>query len=699
MADNKLPKGKGTGNRQALSEAESKMYGIIGQQARQVNELNKTLIKNNEELTQSIDKSNTIQEALAKDLVKNTSALIQLFTPISNHFIEIGEEQKKITNRAKPTVFAKTSKQKQKPDAEDVPGVFSGLLKGVGGLFAGVGAGVLGGGLAALGGGLVAVAGGLKLFANPMTIAGATAFSAFLASLAGVAYLSGKAFQSIGEGFTDISKGLEDLSNVDAPDHEKLEELFTSIRIMTNSLSFNDSVKMRIMDGTVFSELSKGLEDISNVDIDVEGFKKVGMALEQFYEQTSFSTTIKNIFSSDNIFGDISGLSNGIQQLNNIQLDEGKLKRIGKDLSEFLVSVNNEGRPDLVKRGYKILKEFSGDTFQSLAMGLEALSNLKIEQGNLSYLGMELSTLLSNIGDKDAGTLEQLADVSRNQGFIQLANGLLELDKTGTKISKENIMVIGTSMAELFTSIDDSLSLFYGGHVKDTLITLSEVLKPFSQGINEIIKTSENISDNNFNNITNALQQLFDKDNFDWEAIRSVERIDDNLIRFSQGMDHLNNTAYSINTENFKKLKYAIKDLMDGLEYENQQMGLVEKIIGTGHPLEKFEKLTDKLADTVSSKFNEKQFVKGVDNLERLTNAIMKLKNTIRIVDIDNTTSVASAEILKNQRDKIKEQENATNNIVTDASDNSVTNNIVNHNPIVSRPFVMPIRSEQKVYS
>ena len=729
MAD--LPKGNGEGEiAKALSKSNAQVFGIIGQQVKQVNQLGRSTTELSARL---VDSSNT-QADLMRDLIKEVTNLSELFMPVSKHFIEMSEGQAPIVGAAPssiPTPSQESGDTQPTPEGakDEGPGFLSGLSKGLGGLMAGLGGAAAGVGLTALGGGLTATSVGLRAFANPAVAVGAGVFTLFLAGLAGAAALGGLAMQQIGEGFSDIAVGMDDLAAAKAPDSQKLLDIGNAMTTLLGSFDTSDAIKMAIADGTMFSDLAKGLNDLSSVQISGDNISAAGAAINSFFSQVGVGDAGKMALLDGNAF---NGLAQGLQSLNDIEIDPAKLENAGSGLNKFLSETAGFGAAG----GAAILSAFSYENMEGLARGIQALDVISVDPQNLINAGEGLNRFLSSIDVSallEGGILETLDEES----FASTAAGLLKLNEAGMKLDIANIEKISTALKTV-------LSAAQGNVIEAaTLAGIDDNLLPFADGMSALDAAGSNLKLENFNNIKaswNTLTSAFTTEGS--AAILGIQQVDDNLIPFAEGMERMQTAAAAVDPKAFANIKLAISSLTEGLAgADGEGEGLLSGMFGGGDDLgsmdlpdpEKITGLADAMLkfsqvgtidgemlrsnitsmqygisslsdDMISGEYDKfEKFVGIVDDLANIDpnrlNGIINLVNKMA-TDILGGDFKTTNQRLTEQRDRAGVDGSGGTNVVS--SDNSSIVNApqtINQSIVQQRSFASPIQSSAKVYS
>ncbi len=553
MANQGLPKGEGVGDiAKEIGKTNAQVFGLIGKQQQQLNRMNGSL----DEFVSAIDAGNDSNAFLLEKLISHTASLVELFKPVQKHFSELSEGQSDIKGASPSSVNFGSSGDE--PDSKDDDGkdakkkgnflldMVKNLTAGIGGLVAGVG-GIVGGlGLGALGLGVRVLAPGLMMMANPAVMVGGAALVAFLGGLAGVAYLSGKAMQEIGEGFSGMGRGLDDLASANVPEGEKLTSLATALGVLFGSFGTMDAVKMAIMDGTAFTDMGKGLTDLSNAEFTPQAIDKAGTAIAGFFESVGFGDAAKSRILDGSAFG---GLASGLQALNDIDIDPANLEKAGLGANKFLSSL--AGFKSAVGAGIASIFEMD---FHVIAGSIEALDAIDADAEKLEAAGIGLRQFLHELSQVEVMGILKTKFLNEKM-FTQVADGLLHLNDAGMTLDVANIRKIRDG---LLTILEPA-----GKNFKGIVATqmIDDNLIPMAKGMRFMNEVGSELSINSMTTLRDSSLLMQEALNIPLKMAVTTQMIDENLKPFAMGIESINAAGGRINVENFKNLKNSMSEL------------------------------------------------------------------------------------------------------------------------------------------
>ena len=321
----RLPRGMGDGKTNA------QVFGIIGQQVRRINELNKAVTAGMGDVTQAVMDMNTEMlgtNQRSNDLLKSindgVSDVIKLLDPIAQGALEKLEDQY-TPGMAAGTVGAQSgealamgeSLDTTTPQVEKNTSAFSKLGSVLGGTAGGgVGTGIAGL-LTGVGVGLGAVGLGLGV-------------------ITGALFLGAKAVETFGKGLQEISQGMTDLNNTDIS-VQKFDELGRALGALVNDVGLGGGLGLMAIAAADFDGLSKGLQDLNDIDIDSENLAQagegLGVLLDAIGNQMLEGITLSIV--DDNLIP----LAKGIQAFNDVSVPADfvpMMQRIGEGLGNLL---------------------------------------------------------------------------------------------------------------------------------------------------------------------------------------------------------------------------------------------------------------------------------------------------------------------------------------------------------------------------
>jgi hypothetical protein len=324
----------------------------------------------------------------------------------------------------------------------------SGGSGGFGGAKLAVGGGLLGIGLAMKG-----LAFGLGAFANPKVAIGGGVVLAFLAGLAGVSWLAGKAAQEIGKGFKEISSGIDAL-------------------------------------------------DETGKKVEMDNLVAAGKGLGAFLENVSSMQSASGAAITF-LMGDLVNIADGMNKLNTMNVDKEKLIAAGKGLNAFMSamgegsffgklvgSISTAIAPNMEKlaSGFSKLsdvsKTFDLAKFKDMSAGMAAIADPLAEFGKsgivANFVGDEaLSDIASGITALNNTQVDRLETVAKGIKFLD--NDLWEIVKTAFAanfVGKNSLKDIGDGITALNKTEVDRLE------------TVAKGIKFLDNDLWEIVKTA-----------------------------------------------------------------------------------------------------------------------------------------------------------------------------------------------------------------
>ena len=313
---------------------------------------------------------------------------------------------------------------------------------GGGGVLAGLAAGVGGVGLTALAAGTTALAAGLALFANPITIAGGFAMTAFLTGLAGVVWISGKAGSAMGQGIKDIAGGLGKLdkvgSTLDVKNFVKAGDGFKQFLENLGDVTSKGVVGTIITFFTTgLPKVADGIRILNGLKVDKKRLEDAGLGLNIFLTsigQGSFFEKMMGLITTK-LVPDFTNLSNGIQKLSDVSktVEKHKLIEMGEGLSAL-----HEPLYEISKSGFAA--NFVGENaLIEVARGISALNTTKVDR---------LGEVSAGMGALDAKMFEVV-----KTGFVANfvgENALKEIGEGVTHLNRaevNNLAAVSTGLA------------------------------------------------------------------------------------------------------------------------------------------------------------------------------------------------------------------------------------------------------------
>ena len=340
--------------------------------------------------------------------------------------------------------------------------------------------------LSKLSGGLLAgLATGLSALGAVAVIAtkGIGVVGVLLATIGGVTWLFGKAGQAVGEAFTKIADGLKalDAYGKDA-DPEALKRSGESVLAFLEGLA-----SWKSAGGAVITKLTgdltgiaDGLNKLNDIEIDKQRIKNAGEALQLFNSEvgkTSLWDTVKNVVGSN--LNDLESLANGITAVNSAQYEN--LSKVGEGLTAVA-----PGLAALAGTGFGA-NFVSDEALTDLATQVSSINSTlgtdeQIEGSKKAAIVLDqLSPALAKFGEAAPGWGDTLKGIL--QGDDSPINSLVRVSEAadGIGIAASNVDILTVSLAKL-----QKLGDFGGGFAKGT-----QGLRNFAEQLMESVPVIE----------------------------------------------------------------------------------------------------------------------------------------------------------------------------------------------------------------
>ena len=352
--------------------------------------------------------------------------------------------------------------------------------------------GELGGGgkglLSKLSGGLLGgLAAGLSALGAVSVIAGKgiAVIGLLLATIGGVTWLFGKSGQAVGEAFTKIADGLKalDAYGKDA-DPVALENAGGALAAFFGKLSdgFLDNLGGGIITFLTgdLPKIANGLNSLNNIEIDKNRIKEAGEALKLFQNEvgeTSLWGTLKNVVGSN--LNDLEGLASGISAVNAAEYEN--LAKVGEGLTAVA-----PGLSALAGTGFGA-NFISDEAFTDLATQVSSINatlgtDEQVEGSKKAALVLDqLSPALARFGEAAPGWGDTLKGIL--QGDDSPINSLVRVSEAadGIGVAASNVDILTVSLAKL-----QKLGDFGGGFAKGT-----QGLRNFAEQLMESVPVIE----------------------------------------------------------------------------------------------------------------------------------------------------------------------------------------------------------------
>lgn len=462
-----------------------------------------------------------------------------------------------------------------------------------GGIFAGLGLGAVGAGLGAFGAGLGAIATGLGAFVGAAP--GLAVFTAFLAGIAGVSWLAGKGAQEIGQGLSDVSKGVDDLNEVGSRvNTDNLRASGQAINDFLGSINFFDNLGGAVVTRITgdLTQLADGVNTLNSIKVNKENLIAAGQGVNGFLsamgEGSFFDKLLGGI--STNFTGDMKGVAEGIAHLNTVA---GDVNPQHWDNLAYGLSVAHKPLYELSKSG--IAANLVGDeALSDLAKGITALNGaqvnnlpavsqgiMSIDKGvwELTKTGLVAnfvgSNALSELGDgvtylnkTETSNLKRI-----NEDVMALDSGLFELVKTGLAanfVGKDAISQLTDSIVDINTRLGDESNIEKSRNAMMQFEIMKNSLSSFA---------TSNVW-NSLKGVGASILDFFGGDNNPVDVIMKLGDQADSLERGANAVDKI-----SVALERFSGIKVGNMNF----DFEGMAEGLARSIpllesLATGKP-------------------------------------------------------------------------------------------------------------------
>jgi hypothetical protein len=352
----------------------------------------------------------------------------------------------------------------------------AGFLASIGTGLAGAGAGVLAARIRGLGV-------GLATFANPATIAGGTALVAFLAGLGGATWLFGEGANRVGQGFSEISNGLERLNEVGS--RIQSENFVTTGRNLNTFLS--EVSGFRSLFGGVITfltgdlvKISEGVQSLNDLEVDNQKLRNAGSSLSAFFGglgEASFWDRFAGAITT-RLTPDLRNISSGLISLSDAskEIDPIRFSAMGRSLSVLYGPLGNFA-------GSGIWANFVGaNAISDLSKGITELN--KAEFDRLPQLAAAIESIPGPIALLAGGGI--LATFNRSGTLPDLASGITALNRT--EVDRLGLVTEGLD------SLTGPLLRFAGSNLITSLANLGASIADFFAGspFAKVLELAEN---------------------------------------------------------------------------------------------------------------------------------------------------------------------------------------------------------------
>lgn len=305
-------------------------------------------------------------------------------------------------------------------------GGLGGALGGLMGLLAGPGLMLLGGGMTALAAGFTALG-----VAAPAIVASGVALGTFIAAIGAGTWIFGKGAQEFGQGLEDISEGLKTL-------------------------------------------------DETGKNINFDNLERSGEALQRFLT-TVGGGGLKGLLGAVTTFftGDLPKIADGLNELNNINVDEQKVISAGRAAKGFITAMGEGSLWESFKGIVTTAISPSVDTMKDVADGLVTIGKAEIDMAKIKSAAEAMKILQKPL--YDISTSGITANFVGKNAMIDISDGISYLNKTEVSNAQK--------LADAFTILDKPVfGLITGGLVAN--FVGKNALTDLADGVAYMIKTA-----------------------------------------------------------------------------------------------------------------------------------------------------------------------------------------------------------------
>ena len=456
----------------------------------------------------------------------------------------------------------------------------AGLLAGLG---AGAGAGI-GIGLSALGigGGIAIAAGGIGL-----------------------------AISTVMQSFDDFAEGMERINALEL-DEEVFEQVGRAIGNLVEELSIGEAIGLSILSGVSFQQLADGIETLNNTKFDPAQLEKVGEALDAL-AKVGFVEALSLRIVDDT---DFHALAKGLNYLGSQDFDLENIKKAAEGLEELVGSVT-----DVV--GVLALQAID-DNLIPLANGINRLNEASKDlEGNFVANMQTAGEGLRALADSQNYFMSFLG-ISGLQAIDDnlkpLADGINALNTIDPVKFVKVAALIGPAFDKLLDGTDDLFGTTGLQAIDDNLKPLADGLVYFANKVSKA--DAEHFADlgdilgGSFENLLDGTDDLF--------GTTGLQAIDDNLVKFADGVHHFANKVSLEDAQKLKKVAPELKDAMaDLLLGHNNLLGAIG-----------FQAIDDNLEPYANGIGALNSVGKEIDiaNFEKITEAMQEMRKGVEAI-------------------------------------------------------------------
>ena len=369
----------------------------------------------------------------------------------------------------------------------------------------------------------------------------------------GVAALGiGTAISTVLQSFDDYADGLEKLNNLEL-DPKVFEQIGTAIGDMVSQLSIGQAVGLSILSGVSFNELANGIERLNSANFDPANLEKVGDAIDALAKIGFVEALSLRVADGTDFHALADGLTYlGAQEYNIAGIEtaaKGLLKLINNEFSMFgvlalqLIDDNLIPLADGIDRVNKATKELDESFVTKMELAGKGVRALADSQNYfMSFLGIS--------------GLQAIDD-----NLVPLANGINALNT----IDPARFLAVAQAIGPAFDKILDGTDDLFG---TTGLQAIDDNLKPLADGLVYFSRTVSKEDADHFaylgNTLGGSFQNLLDGTD-DLFGTTGLQAIDDNLVKFADGVHYFSNKVSLEDAQKLKKVAPELKDAMANL--------------------------------------------------------------------------------------------------------------------------------------
>jgi hypothetical protein len=454
------------------------------------------------------------------------------------------------------------------------------------------GSGGFGKGLLGIGLALKGLAFGLAAFANPATAIGGGVLLAFLAGLAGVSWLAGKAAQEIGKGFKEISSGIDALDETG-----KKVEMDNLVAAGKGLGAFLENVSsMQAASGAAITflmgdlvNIADGMNKLNTMNVDKEKLIAAGEGLNAFMSamgEGSFFDKLAGSISTA-IAPDMEKLARGVSKLSDVSktFDLAKFNDMSAGMAAIAAPLAEFGKSGIVAN-------FVGkNALIDITSGITALNNTQVDRLETVAKGIKFL-------DNDLWEIVKTAFAANFVGenaLTDIGDGISYLNKTEV----DRLETVGAGLETIKTPLLNFTGIGLAANFvgKNALIDIADGAKDIMEkiGTDEKVKQAENVA-KSLNNMREALSSFTTSQV--WNTLKSVgadiigiftgtESPINAMISLSNEADNLSKTATAL-----EKISKALNSF-SGISFNTDNMDFEALAENLGNTIPLLDKLAN----------------------------------------------------------------------------------------------------------